>query len=371
MPSVYFETITSKQAFRRHAGNPTPLYCRQQHELPAASDWSTQELFASRVVVHNVRGGVLKHRIPHSSSGFLRPPPRQSSAELSKIIVPLPPGDQDLTETELIHRLGGTAGMFWAALLHSFASDNAGHVSREEHAAWAMSEDATVQLASTFLRHALVHCPLQEVTAIGPTPQLLLEFSGIRRRMLTHFGEGTLELEATADGEVALLRKDATGRFVHLGQAVMLLEAKKRFELVREGKPLITDNVLGQMLAEALTLRLSFSAAESGYFEDTIVIVAATRQYLCFISFYIPDPYVEKLQKGSANDDMDVEPPRYDSDEDGDLEYEGEEGKGGEEDDEFITVRATDWLDLSTERCRQLACDNISALVDWQLNKIG
>jgi len=60
----------------------------------------------------------------------------------------------------------------------SFASDNAGHVSREEHAAWAISEDATTgQLASTFLRHALVHCPLQQFVTLGTSPQLL-EFSG-------------------------------------------------------------------------------------------------------------------------------------------------------------------------------------------------
>ncbi|KAK5653271.1 hypothetical protein OQA88_9170 [Cercophora sp. LCS_1] len=437
MASTYFETITSKHALQNHAGYLAPLYHRQQHELPAASGWSAQELFASRVVVHHVRGGVLKHRISRSSSGFLKPPPKQSSAELSKIITQLRPGDEDLTETELIHRLGGTAGMFWAALLQfrrqhaapvsgpvaadsnteansdvsdlempdldddtqqhpgyidsskinvasssptsdlypssSFTSDNAGHVPREEHAAWAISEDATVQLASTFLRHALVHCPLQHFAAAGTPPQLLLEFSGIRRRMLAHFRDGALELEATADGEVTLLRRNAMGRFVDRGQVLVLLEAKKRFKLVHEGRPVITDNVLGQMVGEALTLRLSLGAAESGYFEDTIVVVAATRQYLCFVSFYIPDAYVRKLHRGNVGNGEDGGPKREDDrDEDGEIECEeGDEGKGWEEEEEVITVRATDWLDLSTEHCRQLACDNIAALVDWQLKKRG
>lgn len=47
--------------------------------------------------------------------------------------------------------------------------------------------------------------------------------------------------------------------------------------------------------------------------------------------------------------------------------YEREE----RDDNDIITVRATDWLDLGTEQCRQLACDNIAALVDWQLNTQG
>ncbi|KAK3377677.1 hypothetical protein B0H63DRAFT_477693 [Podospora didyma] len=463
--SSYFETITSKSALRRHTHKYPPLYRRNQRDLPAASGWSTRELFASRVVVSHVRGGVLKYRAP-SSSAFLEPLLRLPSAELSKIIAPLPPGGEELTETELVHRLGGTAGMFWAALhcftraqsvqpvdadaddlempdvdntagigahggshlpslvsplpqrnrrqtqrhpdyvdssniqitssspapdshlSSSFASDNAGHVSREEHTRRALSEDATVQLASAFLRHALVHCPLQHVAAVGNPPPLLLEFSGVRRRMFApfaHFGDKALELEATADGEVALLRRHATGRFVDRGEVPALLEAKKRFKLVREGRPVVTDYVLGQMVGEALTLRLSLAAAELGHGKDTVVIVTATRQYLCFLSFHIPDAYVEKVRfpngLGFQNDDVyndeDGELEREDDcDEDDEMEQEEddeeeegeeEEEEEGEEEEEFITVRATDWLDLGTERCRQLACDNIAALVGWQL----
>jgi len=40
----------------------------------------------------------------------------QPDAELSKIIDPLPLDLRDLTETQLIHRLGGLAGLFWGAL---------------------------------------------------------------------------------------------------------------------------------------------------------------------------------------------------------------------------------------------------------------
>lgn len=43
-------------------------------------------------------------------------------SELSKVISPLQPDYEGLTETELIRRLGGTAGVFWAAL-HRFTQE--------------------------------------------------------------------------------------------------------------------------------------------------------------------------------------------------------------------------------------------------------
>jgi len=60
--------------------------------------------------------------------------------------------------------------------------------------------------------------------------------------MLAHLSDGALELEATADGEVTLLRRNAMGRFVDHSQVLVLLEAKKRLKLVHEGRPIITDN---------------------------------------------------------------------------------------------------------------------------------
>jgi TATA-binding protein-associated factor Taf7 len=93
---------------------------------------------------------------------------------------------------------------------------------------------------------------------------------------------------------------------------------------------------------------------------------------LCFLSVHIPDTYVKKLQQGNVDNDQDGKPEREDDqDEDVEVEYEGDEEKRGKGEEEFITVRATDWLDLSTEHCRQLACDNIAALVDWQVKKRG
>jgi len=74
---------------------------------------------------------------------------------------------------------------------------------------------------------------------------------------------GTLAFEATADGEVALLRRDdGVGRFISGGEVLGLLEAKKRLTVIREGRPVMTDQVLGQMVGEAIALRLSLSAVD-------------------------------------------------------------------------------------------------------------
>jgi len=92
---------------------------------------------------------------------------------------------------------------------------------------------------------------------------VLLEFLGIRRRMVAILRGGTLAFEATADGEVALLRRDdGVGRFISRGEVLGLLEAKKRLTVIREGRPVMTDQVLGQMVGEAIALRLSLSAVD-------------------------------------------------------------------------------------------------------------
>lgn len=213
-------------------------------------------------------------------------------------------GAEALIETELVHLLGGTVARFWAALYRftnllrlllsptirdtdgshphcppscsqynaprhpaprlpdyvdssrinivssspalsmrlssSLASDHAGYVAYE---LYSLSEDATVELALAFLQYALVYCPLQQhvfAAAMYPS-ELLLEFLGLRRRMLAMMGYGGLQFEAPADGEVVLLRRDPTGHFQGYGEVLVLLEAKKRFTLICEGRLVIMD----------------------------------------------------------------------------------------------------------------------------------
>lgn len=124
-------------------------------------------------------------------------------------------------------------------------------------------EDETVQLVSAFLQSALVYCPWQLDIAVMPC---LVEFSGTRRYLSARLGSPHAhapQLCATADGELRVLRTDDKGGFGNQGGAVALLEAKKRFKVVRNGRPVITDDLLGQMVGEALGLRLSLVAESS------------------------------------------------------------------------------------------------------------
>ena len=114
---------------------------------------------------------------------------------------------------------------------------------------------------------------------------------------------------------------------------------------------------------------------------STVLIILATRQYLRFLSFAIPNAYVERLQSYSGvqddiaeSGDANIIAAEDAMDTDGDDEKEEGGRKEEEEEEEGVgderginTVRATDWLDLGSEQCRQLACDNIAALVNWQL----
>ena len=60
---------------------------------------------------------------------------------------------------------------------------------------------------------------------------------------------------ATADGELVLYRL-RNGRYNLTGYYPALLEAKKRFAVIKDGLPALTDKFLGQMTCEALAFRL-------------------------------------------------------------------------------------------------------------------
>ena len=106
-------------------------------------------------------------------------------------------------------------------------------------------EDDMVQLASAFLRSALVYCPHQLATDMDTIP-CLVEFSGTRRYLSARLsGEQAPQLRTTADGELRVLLTAKEGRFGNQGEAIALLEAKKQFKVIRNGRPVITDDVLG------------------------------------------------------------------------------------------------------------------------------
>jgi hypothetical protein len=83
----------------------------------------------------------------------------------------------------------------------------------------------------------------------------LVEFSGVSREFSGKTATNE-QIRATADGELVLYRLDDSNRYQRTGHRPALLEAKKRFAVIKDGRPLFTNGLLGQMTCEALALRI-------------------------------------------------------------------------------------------------------------------
>lgn len=132
------------------------------------------------------------------------------------------------------------------------ASQGSGHVSQGQPSA-DVSEQGTVQIASAFIRHVLQACPPQHETQ-RRKPTYLVEFWGKSRKFAGKTAQEE-EIRATADGELVLYQH-GNGRYNLTGHCPALLEAKKRFAVIKDGEPAFTNEFLGQMTCEALAFRL-------------------------------------------------------------------------------------------------------------------
>jgi hypothetical protein len=132
------------------------------------------------------------------------------------------------------------------------ASQGSGYVSQGQPSA-DVPEQGTVQIASAFIRHVLQACPPQHQTQCHK-PTCLVEFWGRSRKFAGKTAQEE-KIRATADGELVLYQH-GNGSYNLTGHRPALLEAKKRFAVIKDGKPVFTNEFLGQMTCEALAFRL-------------------------------------------------------------------------------------------------------------------
>lgn len=104
-------------------------------------------------------------------------------------------------------------------------------------------EDATVRLASCFIRCVLNYGQLQDQAV----PFLYF----CDERQTYSFSQGNLHIHAVDDGGIRFI--DLNGNQQH----VAMLEGKRTFTKVIDGVPVISDELLGQMVGEALAMRCS------------------------------------------------------------------------------------------------------------------
>ncbi len=128
------------------------------------------------------------------------------------------------------------------------ASQGSGYVSQGRPSA-DVPEQGTVQIASAFIRHVLQACPPQHETQ-RRKPTCLVEFWGKSRKLAGKTAQEE-KVRATADGELVLYQH-GNGRYNLTGHRPALLEAKKRFAVIKDGEPAFTNEFLGQMTCKRL-----------------------------------------------------------------------------------------------------------------------
>ncbi|KAL8384267.1 hypothetical protein RB599_006558 [Gaeumannomyces hyphopodioides] len=303
----YCETFTTPARLFKYISDHQTHRLGNSPKVRSASNWGRDELLGCHVVFKTTDHGNFLN-----VTGKIEP-----SNEWDEVIDDL---DESLTETDLSRKMSGTAASFWAALRIITNAAN--------------EEAATAEAIN---RPSRFRAPLQNndyfdsgtMQAPSDNRKALLEFSPVRQKIIAHLPDG-VKFEATSDGEIFRL-EPKHGRFNHVRDKVIaLVEAKRRFETVQDGKATISDGLLGQAVGEALALRTTAVCTRTA-----IIVVIAVRHYLCFLSVHVPDEYMEGDQK------------------------------------QVITVTSTPWIDLCHKPGRKNALHNAARVAEWSSGEMG
>ena len=297
MTLPHFDAITSKSALEARIKSTGTLPLNRLPDIPNGSSWSSRELLSARVVVRSANHKNLSHVLP-----VLRDyvDPNLITNDRIKPFCEGPDiNSAKYTETELVHRHGPGLGVIWAGLERFRKHDHpepgqspslspkrqrkapdrfgsyvpstiveTGSRSSNESLPSSISyipsgdpapavELATVDLVTSTLRYVLSVCPPQHDT-VRDRPMFLVEFSPVSRMFKTKLSPSSEVISATSDGELLTSELLPTGVYQNLKRPFALLEAKRHFLEIGDGKPVVSDELLGQMTCEALALRLKF-----------------------------------------------------------------------------------------------------------------
>lgn len=89
----------------------------------------------------------------------------------------------------------------------------------------------------------------------------MVEFQGLLRKLAGSTGAGA-QIRATADSGLVSYILGDSGYYKHDNTRYSaLVEARKQFDDFKDGLPVLTDSLLGQLTCEALALRLGLAQA--------------------------------------------------------------------------------------------------------------
>ncbi|POR34352.1 Uncharacterized protein TPAR_05433, partial [Tolypocladium paradoxum] len=209
----------------------------------------------------------------------------------------------------------------------SQGTSSVGYIDAESHMLPSLPEDETLRLASCVFRHILYFGPPQE----SESTEVVVEFRDARVRLDATTPALERRIMATDDGGFCLREKSA-GVFKLSKNCVAILEAKRRFQCVMDGRPVISDTCFGQMTCEALVARLADPIGELQH-ASSVFVIHATQHYLCFLQYEISDEYLSDFESTAPTS--------------------------------FIYVNSTPWFDLNTRGGRERVVANICAMMRW------
>ncbi|KAJ5558043.1 hypothetical protein N7535_009533 [Penicillium sp. DV-2018c] len=195
----------------------------------------------------------------------------------------------------------------------------------------ASPEDDTVRLVSCVIRHILYFAPPQD----GAILPAVLELRDANSNLSAHTPQLQRKVIAIDDGGLIYRqhhRHEITGLCIVAKSRVVVLEAKRQFQSLEKGRPIISDNCFAQMTCEALVARLADPSKVLSIVKRVIVI-HAVQHYLCFLDFHISDEYLADFESDAPSC--------------------------------YLRVSATEWFDLSPKRGRKLVATNLCGIMHW------
>ncbi|KAI8710776.1 hypothetical protein NCS52_01537400 [Fusarium sp. LHS14.1] len=205
----------------------------------------------------------------------------------------------------------------------SQGASSVGYVDMASQIHFAPPEDETIRLAVCVIRHILYYAPPQASVELP----IVVELRDAKIRLVAHTPHRALKITAADDGGL-YLRQEGSGSV--LKSRVAMLEAKKRFQSIEEGSPVISDSCLAQMTCEALAARLTDYVEGSN---ENIILINATQHFMCFLQFEISDQFLHDFESAAPS--------------------------------AFMYVNTTQWFDLSSRRGRESVVSNLCGLMIW------
>ncbi|KAF6786819.1 hypothetical protein CSOJ01_15346 [Colletotrichum sojae] len=183
-----------------------------------------------------------------------------------------------------------------------------------------LTEDLTVHLISTFIRHVLYNTN-------DSAGKVRVDFDDLKRSLKATVVDG-VEYTSIDDGGLRVTHGEVDGG------RIAILETKSQLGPVDNGVSRLPDRRVAQIVGEALASRLVVNRHSD---DRTVFVITAARYFVCFLEFRITREYLEKWESRVQENNPDIDIPTLD-------------------------VHHTRWLDLRDKGDRNKAIGNIAAL---------